>query len=131
MKSQMASPSFTPVYAALVAVFNTKFPELGELLLHRVVTQFRRAYKRNDKPVCLAAIKFLAHLANQQVAHEVLALEVLMLLLETPSDDGVEVAAGFVTEVGALLQDLAPQGLNSVFDRFRWEGLGGAGVGVS
>ena len=27
------------MYAALVAVVNTKFPELGELLLHRVVTQ--------------------------------------------------------------------------------------------
>ena len=37
--SQMASPTFTPVYAALVAVVNTKFPELGELLLHRVITQ--------------------------------------------------------------------------------------------
>ena len=35
----MASPTFTPVYAALVAVVNTKFPELGELLLHRVITQ--------------------------------------------------------------------------------------------
>lgn len=30
------------VYAALVAVVNTKFPELGELLLHRVVTQVGR-----------------------------------------------------------------------------------------
>lgn len=29
--------------------------------------QFKRAYKRNDKPVCSAAIKFIAHLANQQV----------------------------------------------------------------
>jgi hypothetical protein len=27
------------VYAALLAVINTKFPEIGELLLHRVVTQ--------------------------------------------------------------------------------------------
>ena len=35
MKSQLASPTFSPVYAALVAVVNTKFPELGELLLHR------------------------------------------------------------------------------------------------
>ena len=67
MKSQMASPPFTPTYAALVAVVNTKFPELGELLLHRVLAQFKRAYKRNDKPVCLAAIAFIAHLANQQV----------------------------------------------------------------
>ena len=46
---------------------NTKFPEIGELLLTRVVLQFRRAYKRNDKPICIAASKFLAHLVNQQV----------------------------------------------------------------
>ena len=71
MKAQMASPSFTPVYAALVAVVNTKFPELGELLLHRVIAQFKRAYKRNDKPVCVGCAKFLAHLINQGVVHEV------------------------------------------------------------
>lgn len=39
MKSQMASPTYTPVFAALVAVVNTKFPEIGELLLHRLVLQ--------------------------------------------------------------------------------------------
>lgn len=37
MKSQLASPSFSPVYAALTAVVNTKFPEIGELLLGRWV----------------------------------------------------------------------------------------------
>lgn len=62
---------------------------------------------------------FVAHLINQQVAHEVLALEILMLLLEHPSDDSVELSAGFLTEVGALLADLAPAGLSSVFDRLR------------
>jgi pre-mRNA-splicing factor CWC22 len=49
MKSQMASPAFTHVFAALVAVVNTKFPELGELLLKRIILQLRRAFKRNDK----------------------------------------------------------------------------------
>lgn len=49
MKSQMASPGFTDVFAALVAVVNTKFPEVGELLLRRIVLQLKRAYKRNDK----------------------------------------------------------------------------------
>jgi pre-mRNA-splicing factor CWC22 len=39
MKSQMASPTFTPVFAALVAVVNTKFPEIGQLLLHRLILQ--------------------------------------------------------------------------------------------
>ena len=41
MKSQAASPGYSPVYAALVAVVNTKFPELGELLLSRLILQVR------------------------------------------------------------------------------------------
>lgn len=49
MKAQLTSPGFTHVYAALVAIVNTKLPEVGELLLKRVVFQFRRAFKRNDK----------------------------------------------------------------------------------
>ncbi|GAX83732.1 hypothetical protein CEUSTIGMA_g11157.t1 [Chlamydomonas eustigma] len=119
MKSQLASPSFSPVYAALMAVVNTKFPEIGELLLGRLVLQFKRSYKRNDKPVCSAAAKFLAHLINQGIAHEVLALEILILMLENPSDDSVEMASDFVKEVGAYLQEVTPTGLHSVFERFR------------
>ncbi|KAF3452567.1 hypothetical protein FNV43_RR03000 [Rhamnella rubrinervis] len=119
MKSQMASPGFTDVFAALVAVVNTKFPEVGELLLRRIVLQLKRAYKRNDKPQLLAAVKFIAHLVNQQVAHEIIALELLTVLLENPTDDSVEVAVGFVTECGSILQDLSPKGLHGIFERFR------------
>ncbi|MBA0812632.1 hypothetical protein Gohar_026581, partial [Gossypium harknessii] len=119
MKSQMASPSFTDVFAALVTVVNTKYPEVGDLLLRRIVSQLKRAYKRNDKPQLLAAVKFIAHLVNQQVAHEIIALELLTVLLEYPTDDSVEVAVGFVTECGSLLQDLSPKCLHGIFERFR------------
>ena len=51
MKAQAASLPFTPVFAALVSILNTKLPMVGELLLHRLISQFRRAFKRNDK-VC-------------------------------------------------------------------------------
>lgn len=119
MKSQMASPGFTDVFAALVAVVNTKFPEVGDLLLRRIILQLKRAYKRNDKPQLLAAVKFIAHLVNQQVAHEIIALELLTVLLENPTDDSVEVAVGFVTECGSILQDLSPKGLHGIFERFR------------
>uniref|UniRef100_A0A803QJ89 MI domain-containing protein n=1 Tax=Cannabis sativa TaxID=3483 RepID=A0A803QJ89_CANSA len=119
MKSQMASPGFTDVFAALVAVVNTKFREVGDLLLRRIVLQLKRAYKRNDKPQLLAAVKFIAHLVNQQVAHEIIALELLTVLLENPTDDSVEVAVGFVTECGSILQDLSPKGLHGIFERFR------------
>ncbi len=49
MKAQASSLPFTPVFAALVAIINSKIPSVGELLLMRLVSQFRRAFKRNDK----------------------------------------------------------------------------------
>ncbi|KAJ8538729.1 hypothetical protein K7X08_030025 [Anisodus acutangulus] len=93
--AQMASPGFTDAFAALVAIVNTKFPEVGDLLLRRIMLQLQlqRAYKRNDKPQLLAGVKFIAHLVNQKIS-----LELLAGLLEKPTDDSVEVAVGFVTE---------------------------------
>lgn len=49
MKAQAASLPFTPVFAALVAIINTKLPQVGELVLIRLISQFRRSFKRNDK----------------------------------------------------------------------------------
>jgi pre-mRNA-splicing factor CWC22 len=119
MKAQAAALPFTPVYAAMVAIVNTKLPQVGELLLSRLIVQFRRAFKRNDKPVCLASVAFLAHLCNQQVAHEIVALQMLALLLERPTDDSVEIAVGFMREVGAFLAEVSPKANNGVFERFR------------
>ena len=44
MKAQMASPGFSHVYAALIAVINTKLPDLVRLIINRYVIQFQRAY---------------------------------------------------------------------------------------
>ncbi len=56
MKAQSASLPFTPVFAGLVAIINTKLPQVGELVLTRLISQFRRAFKRNDK-VCWFIIR--------------------------------------------------------------------------
>ena len=40
MKAQSQSQIFSHVYAAVVAVINTKMPEIGELLLLRLMNQF-------------------------------------------------------------------------------------------
>jgi len=119
MHAQELSLPFTPVFAALAAIVNTKLPFVGELLVIRLVSQFRRAFRRNDKTKCHATLLFLAHLVNQRVAHELLALEILVLLLENPTDDSVELAVAFMREVGAFLTDEAPKACHSVFDRFR------------
>lgn len=119
IKAQSSSPSFTHVYAALTAVVNTKFPKIGELILRRLILLFRRSFRRNNKAICLSATRFIAHLVNQQVAHEILALEILTLLLQTPTDDSVELTIAFLKECGMKLTDVSPRGINAVFERLR------------
>ena len=57
----------------------------------------------------MTASRFIAHLVNQQVAHELLALEILTLLLANPTDESVEVAVSFLKEVGQKLTELSPR----------------------
>ncbi|OQV17807.1 Pre-mRNA-splicing factor CWC22-like protein [Hypsibius exemplaris] len=119
IQAQTQSPTFTHVFAALVAIINTKFPQIGELVLKRLITNFRKAYKRNQKATCLSSTRFIAHLVNQQVADEVIALEIVTLLMETPTDDSVEVAIGFLKECGLKLLEVSPKGLAAVCDQLR------------
>jgi pre-mRNA-splicing factor CWC22 len=48
-----------------------------------------------------------------------LALQLLTLLLEKPTDDSVEVAVDFMKEAGQVLTELTPRGTHAVFERFR------------
>lgn len=119
IQAQAASPTFTHVYGALVAVINSKFPSIGELLLKRLVIQFKRGFRRNDKSICLSSSRFMAHLVNQRVAHEILALEILTLLVETPTDDSVEVAIAFLKECGQKLTEVTGKGVNAIFEMLK------------
>ena len=62
------------------------------------------------KPLCVSSSRFIAHLVNQQVAGEIVALEMLALLLETPTDDSVEIAISFIKDCALTLNDVCPQG---------------------
>ena len=119
MKAQTASLPFTPIYATMVAIVNTKLPQVGELLVQRLVVQFRKAFKRNDKSVCISATTFLAHLCNQQVVKEDLIAQMLLLLLNKPSDDSVEIAVGLTREVGQHLEEMNQTIALAIFDEFR------------
>ncbi|ODH25730.1 pre-mRNA-splicing factor cwc22 [Paracoccidioides brasiliensis] len=119
MKAQAASLPFTPIYAAMAAIVNTKLPQVGELLLNRLTVQFRKAFKRNDKAVCISSTTFIAHLCNQQVAHEMVAAQILLLLLHKPTDDSVEIAVGLTREVGQFLEEMGGPIALAVFDQFR------------
>jgi pre-mRNA-splicing factor CWC22 len=119
MKAQAASLPFTPIYATMAAIVNTKLPAVGELLLKRLIAQFKKGFKRNDKAVCLSSTTFIAHLCNQQVADEMIAAQILLLLLNKPTDDSVEIAVGFMREVGQHLEEMSGPIALAVFDQFR------------
>lgn len=132
MQAQSFSPTFTHVYSAMVAILNSKFPQIGELLLKRLVIQLRRGVRRNDKNICTSSCRFIAHLINQQVAHEVVALEILTLLLEKAKDlsdesevgdksrnNSCELAILFLTECGMKLSEVTPRGMNIIFETLR------------
>jgi len=119
LKAQQMSPTYTAVYCALISVINTKMPEIGELLLKRVIMGFRKAYRLKDKQKCTSFSMFIGHLLNQQVAHEVLAGQLLGLLLEKPTDDSVEISVQFTKECGQVLNSISPKIVTAVFERFR------------
>ncbi|MCJ1325155.1 pre-mRNA-splicing factor cwc22 [Thelotrema lepadinum] len=119
MKAQAASIIFTPIYAAAIATINTKLPTIGELLIQRLVVQFKKAFKRNDKAVCTSSSTFLAHLCNHQVVHETLIAQILMLLLQNPTDDSVEISVSLMKEVGQYIEEMNTAIANLIYDRFR------------
>lgn len=119
MKAQAASLPFTPIYATMVAIVNTKLPVVGELLVKRLVLRFRKAFRRNDKAVCLSTTTFLAHLTNHQVISETLIAQILLLLLHKPTDDSVEIAVNLTREVGQFLEEMNEPIARAVFDQFR------------
>jgi hypothetical protein len=52
-------------------------------------------------------------------AHEILALEILTLLVENPTDDSVEVAIAFLKECGDKLTEVSSKALHSIFEMLR------------
>jgi len=61
----------------------------------------------------------IAHLVNQQVLHEIIALQLLALFLENPTEDSVELASDFMMECGQVLTEITPAGVSAIFERFR------------
>ena len=47
--------------------FCFQFPQTGELIVKRLIIQFRKGYRRSDKTLCMSASRFIAHLINQRV----------------------------------------------------------------
>ena len=120
LQAALSSQRYASVYAALIAVINTKLPEVGELVVRRAILSFQRHYRRREKQQCLATAIFLGHLFHQAVVHELLILQILTVLLDgDPTDDSVEVAVQLLTVTGYALLEVSPAGVRAVLERLR------------
>lgn len=119
MRAQAASLPYSAMFASLVAVVVSKLPQVGQLLINRLTSRFAKAYRRNDKAVCLSCVHFIAHLTNQAVVEEKLVMQMLLLLLQNPTDDSVEIAVALTREVGAYLQENNRPVADLIFTQFR------------
>ncbi|CAF0976441.1 unnamed protein product [Rotaria magnacalcarata] len=113
--AQNESPRFTPVYAALISIINSKFPLIGQLICKRVISSLRNAYMADENEECFAMTKLLAHLMNQRVLNYLVVIQLLHVVLENYTDDSVKLAIGLLKECGQHLSKVIPQELVSVF----------------
>lgn len=117
MRRQLEDYDSTAVYAALVAVVNVHF-DVAELIISRVILQFRKFYLRNDERVWYPLV-FVGHLVNQRVCLEVVALQILqLLLLDQWTASSVEMAVELTTTIGEALES-KPDAAATVYARFR------------
>ena len=119
IRGQLTSSNYTPIYAALICVLNSKLPFIGNLFIRRYIALFKKAYKESNKIQCISTTKMIAHLINYRVVDSLLAFEILMLCLENQTDDSLELACNFLIECGEFLSDEDPNMTNDIFEKLR------------
>ncbi|KAL3520534.1 hypothetical protein ACH5RR_018683 [Cinchona calisaya] len=119
LESAVGSHTLAPVFAALVAAINSKYPDVGYLLIKRVVDKLKIAIKRNDKHLLVPLVKLLAHLILQGVVHELLALEFLFVLLQDPTGESIKAAVLLVQQCSSAVGEYSPRGLDEIYQSFR------------
>ena len=119
IRGQLTSSNYTPIYAALICVLNSKLPFIGNLFVRRYIALFKKAYKESNKIQCISTTKMIAHLINYRVVDSLLAFEILMLCLENQTDDSLELACNFLIECGEFLSDEDANMTNDIFEKLR------------
>ena len=119
MKAQGVSNNFTHIYSALISVLNSKFSEIGMLIIHRYLKKFMLAYKTSNRIKLQSISKMICSLINQEVITEFVGFEILTLLMEKRSEDSIELACDIMKQIGKILEEKNPSVSNTYFEFFR------------
>lgn len=120
MKLHLANDKIhAQVLASMVSILNSKFPEIGLILVSRLAVSFRKSYTKNYKHRVDYNVYFLVHLMNHQVCSDIVLLQILQLLLENPTNSSVKTASMIMLEGGLFLLQHATNASAMIFDKLR------------
>ena len=117
-----ASQSYHSLYASFLAVLHSKLPAVGQVVVHRLMSQLRGAYRRREKVRVTAVALCLSHLFVHAVVHELLILQLLTLLLgggNQATSDSLGIAIQVLEIVGSTLQQVSSVGYRAIVDQMR------------
>lgn len=117
MKRSLDDGSRNPQLAQFTQAVSRSIPEVGALLVKRLVLRFKQAFLSNDLNACATTLDFLGHLVASRVVNEILALEILQLLLRRPNEHTTDLACSFLNVVGHILKQESPEALDIILDR--------------
>ena len=113
IRSSEQGKSKAPILAALTAIINSRIPEIGELMLSRCIHEWQRTWhergqQRHWRRIIATLTYFICHLVNQQVAHEIIILQILSMLVKEASNYSIDLVVGAVAECGQMLSKISP-----------------------
>lgn len=121
IQHQIHSNSYTAIYTSFICVINSKIPEIGKLLLTRLVLNFRKYYKSNDKEKLISTLNFISNLLNFKIANEVLIFQILLLLLnwKTMTNTSIQLSIEVLKFSGNYLITYNRKVLEKIFEKLR------------
>lgn len=119
LRAQFGSSGLSDVFAAVIAVVNSRMPGVVALFIARLMAQLKEAYETQDRELCFATGKFVACLYKQQVVGELIVLQFIVTCLVDPSDGSVELAVETLRNCVGALAERAPKACESVFQKLR------------
>lgn len=119
MASQQLSSSHTGVYASLVCVLNSKIPEIGNLLIRRLVSRYKRYYRKEEEALCTSTVLFIANLVLFHVCSIDLIIQIVNELMEKPTNFSVKLVVDVFENIGPFIYDENPSWFDSVKDTLR------------
>lgn len=101
IKCQNFAPSFSKEYATLIALFNTRIPSIGNIVVNRLILSIINNVVSNNK-IARSSAKFIAALLSQQMIKSDVIFNLIRILFDY-GENGLEVIIDLLLESGSFL----------------------------